>query len=233
MAGSPAHLRLVQRAVPAPALPDLRRTPRIVTPDEVIPGEFDDETGPLAGLDDGRLVALVARGETGAFETLYRRYAVFAINLAVRIQGNARDVEDVVHDAFLRAHDKVGELRDGQAFKGWLGAIVVSLIRSRLRKRRLMGAFGLTSKDPIDLDSIAAETASPEARAQLAQVYALLQTMPADERIAWTLRHVERHRLEAIAELLGCSLATAKRRITRAQRFIQDHFVAPFEGESA
>lgn len=228
MAGSPAHLRLVQHAVPAPGVPDLRRTPRIVSPDEVI-HEDSDESAELEALEDGRLVTLVARGETQAFETLYRRYAAFAINLAVRIQGNSRDVEDVVHDAFLRAHDKLGELRDGQAFKGWLGAIIVSLIRSRLRKRRLMGAFGLTSKDPIDLDSIASETAGPEARAQLAQVYALLQTMPADERIAWTLRHVERHRLEAIAELLGCSLATAKRRITRAQHFIQDHFVAPFE----
>ena len=228
MAGSPAHLRLVQRAVPASGAPDLRRAPRIVTPDEVLPGPGDDDT-PVSGLEDARLVSLVARGETGAFEALYRRYAGFAINLAVRIQGNSRDVEDIVHDAFLKAHDKLGELRDGQAFKGWLGAIVVSLIRSRLRKRRLMGAFGLTAKDPIDLDSIASESASPESRAQLAQVYALLQTMPADERIAWTLRHVERHRLEAIAELLGCSLATAKRRITRAQRFIQDHFVAPFE----
>lgn len=229
MAGSPAHLRLVQHAVPASGVRDLRRTPRIVTPDDIVPEDAGDESGELDGLEDGRLVALVARGETQAFETLYRRYAAFAINLAVRIQGNSRDVEDVVHDAFLRAHDKLSELRDGQAFKGWLGAIVVSLIRSRLRKRRLMGAFGLTSKDPIDLDSIASETAGPEARAQLAQVYALLQTMPADERIAWTLRHVERHRLEAIAELLDCSLATAKRRITRAQRFIQDHFVAPFE----
>ena len=230
MAGAPAHLRLVQRA--ASGAPDFRRAPRIVTPGDVLQGESSrDEPTSLEEALDERLVALAVQGETGAFEALYRRYAPFAINLAVRIQGNSRDVEDIVHDAFLRAHDKLAELRDGQAFKGWLGAIVVSLIRSRLRKRRLMGAFGLISKDPIDLDSVASESASPESRAQLAQVYALLQTLPADERVAWTLRHVERHRLEAIAELLGCSLATAKRRITRAQRFIQDHFVVAFEGD--
>ena len=55
--------------------------------------------------------------------------------------------------------------------------------------------------------------ADPEARVLLAQVYALLQTLPADDRIAWTLRYVERHRLEVVAEIVGCSLATAKRRI--------------------
>jgi RNA polymerase sigma-70 factor (ECF subfamily) len=60
----------------------------------------------------------------------------------------------------------------------------------------------------------------------LAQVYALLCTMPADDRIAWTLRYVERHRLEAVAELTACSLATAKRRIQRAQAFLSEHFVS-------
>lgn len=217
MAGAAAHLRLVEQQ-PA-SIPDAAG---FVDP---------SDAGPLASLEDAHLVSLASRGETGAFETLYRRYAGFAINLAVRIQGNARDVEDVVHDSFLRAHDKLAELRDGEAFKGWLGAIIVSLIRTRLRRRRLMGAFGLANTDPIDLDSIASSAASPEARAQLAQVYALLQTMPADDRIAWTLRYVERHRLEAVAELAGCSLATAKRRISRVQRFLQDHFVPAFEGQ--
>jgi len=214
MAGAPAHLRLVGDA-PAVAQPAAE------------PGECESDVS-----DDAALVALVLEGELGAFEALYRRHAGFAINLAIRIQGSSRDVEDIVHDAFLRVHDKLGEVRNGHAFKGWLGSIVVRLVRTRLRKRRLLGSFGLGSADPIDMDSIASESASPETRAELAQVYALLRTMPADDRIAWTLRHVERHRLEAVAELAGCSLATAKRRIQRAQRFLRDHFVPAFQGEA-
>lgn len=184
--------------------------------------------GPTAELEDGKLVALARERDRIAFEVLYRRHAGFAINLAVRIQGSAGDVEDVVHDAFLRAHQRLHELRDASAFRSWLGSIVVRLVRSRLRRRRLLNAFGLGLADPVELDAIASSDASPEARAQLAQIYALLQTMPPDERIAWTLRFVESHRLEAVAELSGCSLATAKRRIQRAQRFLSDHFVSPF-----
>jgi RNA polymerase sigma-70 factor (ECF subfamily) len=56
--------------------------------------------------------------------------------------------------------------------------------------------------------------------------------MPLNERIAWTLRYVERHRLEAVAELAGCSLATAKRRILKAQRFLAEHFVSPALGDA-
>jgi RNA polymerase sigma-70 factor (ECF subfamily) len=53
----------------------------------------------------------------------------------------------------------------------------------------------------------------------------LLQTLAVDDRIAWTLRFVEGHDLKAAADLVGCSLATIKRRIRRAQRFIEEHFV--------
>lgn len=183
--------------------------------------------GALAELEDAQLVALARESDTRAFEILYRRHAAFAINLAVRIQGSAGDVEDIVHDAFLRAQHRLRELRDNAAFRSWLGSIIVHLVRTKLRRRRLLTALGLSSAEPVELDAVASGDADPEVRAQLAQVYALLQTMPADERIAWTLRYIEKQRLESVAELTDCSLATAKRRILRAQRFLSAVFVSP------
>ncbi|HEY3494916.1 MAG TPA: sigma-70 family RNA polymerase sigma factor [Polyangiaceae bacterium] len=183
---------------------------------------------PAPGVDDAELVARVRRADSHAFESLYRRHAPFALNLAVRIQGTTADVEDVVHDAFLRAHQCLAELREAGAFRAWLGSIVVRIVRTRLRRRRLVSLLGLGQPEPVDLEAVAAPDADPEARALLAQVYALLQSLPADERIAWTLRHVERHRLESVAELTDCSLATAKRRIQRAQRYLDGRFVSPF-----
>jgi RNA polymerase sigma-70 factor (ECF subfamily) len=39
--------------------------------------------------------------------------------------------------------------------------------------------------------------------------------------------------LETVAVMMDCSLATAKRRIARAQRFLTEHFVAPFSQSSS
>lgn len=187
---------------------------------------------PDPGLDDERLVTRALGSDLLAFELLYRRHSGFALNLAVRIQGSAIDAEDVVHDAFLKASERLSELRDSSAFRPWLGSIVVRLVRTRLRRRRLLRSLGLASAEPIELDAIASPNADPESRVLLAQVYSLLQTLPADDRIAWTLRYVDHHRLEVVAKLLDCSLATAKRRILRAQRFLSEHFVPAFaEGE--
>lgn len=182
----------------------------------------------LAALSDAQLVALGCRGEVGALEILYRRHAAFAIHLAARIEGSARDVEDIAHDAFVRAFERLDDLTDRGAFRSWLGAIVVHAVRSRMRRHRLMSALGLgKSSEPVDLDALASPDASPHVRAQIAQIYALLRTLPTDDRIAWTLRCVEGHDLETVGRMTRCSLATVKRRITRAQRFLDDHFVEP------
>ncbi len=195
----------------------------------VLPGRASSsERAPQAGVDDETLVARARSHDLLAFELLYRRHAGFALGLAVRIQGAATDVEDIVHDAFLKASERLAELRDGSAFRPWLGSIVVRLVRTRLRRRRLLSSLGLASAEPIELDAIASPNADPESRVLLAQVYALLQTLPADDRIAWTLRYVDHHRLEVVATLVACSLATAKRRIFRAQRYLTDHFVPAF-----
>ena len=137
-------------------------------------------------------------------------------------------MEDIAHDAFLRAFERLGDLSDRAAFKSWLGAIVVHAVRSRMRRARLLALLGMgKSAEPIDLDAIASSDASPHTRAQIAQIYALLKTLPADERIAWILRSVEGHDLESVARMTRCSLATVKRRISRTQKFLEEHFVHP------
>ena len=189
---------------------------------------------PLRELPDAQLVALGCKGDNQALELLYRRHAAFAIHLAARIEGSAHDVEDIAHDAFLRAFERLNDLTDRGAFRSWLGAIVVHAVRSRMRRQRLLSVLGMgKSAEPVDLDAIASSDASPHTRAQIAQIYALLRTLPTDDRIAWTLRAVEGHDLETVARLTRCSLATVKRRIGRAQHFLDDHFIDPTNEGSA
>jgi RNA polymerase sigma-70 factor (ECF subfamily) len=138
--------------------------------------------------------------------------------LGVRVQGSPTDIEDIVHDAFLRVHDRLDTLRAGSSFRPWLASVVVSLVRTRMRKRRMLSLLGLSSADPIDLDALVSHDAGPEARAQIAQVYALLRGVPVDQAICWTLRYVEGRKLEEVAEVAKCSLATAKRRIAQVQQ---------------
>jgi RNA polymerase sigma-70 factor (ECF subfamily) len=169
---------------------------------------------------------LPARLESEAAEldldALFRRYASYVAAIAHRLLGRDDDVDDTVQEVFLAAVRGLGAIRDPGAVKAWLARIAVRVARRKLQKRRLRAFFGLD--DPAVYGSITDPSASPEQKALLARVYRVLDGVPANERVAWVLRHVEGEPLESVAALSGCSLATAKRRIAAAARTIEEAF---------
>lgn len=150
-------------------------------------------------------------------EQAFRAHLRYVSAIALRILGRDDEVDDVVQDVFLAAFKGLRALREMDAIKGWLATVTVRVATRRLRRRKLRGFFGL---DEHQYDDVAAQGASPEQRALLASVYALIDKLPVNERIAWTLRHVEGMQLDDVARACGCSLATAKRRIAAAHEKI-------------
>ena len=213
----------------AHARPNLRLVPRESKVDPVLKDDSPASVPsphPFSLLPDAELVGLAIQGNRNAQEWLYRRHAAYAIHLAARIEGSARNADDVVHDAFIAAFLRLRELKDPAAFRSWLGSIVVHNVRSVMRRARFLKTIGIDGEgEPVELDSLASPDASPFVRAQIAQIYALLQTQPVDNRIAWILREVEGHDLESVARLSGSSLISAKRRIARVQKFLDECFV--------
>jgi RNA polymerase sigma-70 factor (ECF subfamily) len=155
-------------------------------------------------------------------DTLFRRYAPYVAAVAHRLLGRDTDVDDTVQEVFVVAVRGVAGIRDPAAVKAWLARITVRVSRRRLRKRKLLSFFGFD--DPTMYDGVVDRAASPEQRALLARVYRVLDGIPANHRIAWSLRYVEGEPLEGVAALSGCSLATAKRRIAAAARALEEAF---------
>jgi RNA polymerase sigma-70 factor (ECF subfamily) len=144
----------------------------------------------------------------------FRAHARYVGAIALRILGRPEDVEDVVQEVFLDAHQRLPTLRDPAALKGFLATLTVRKSVRLLRRRGMRRFFGFD--DGFDYTQLADSNASPDERALVAQVYRLLDELPAEQRSAWVLRYVEGEKVERVAELCGCSLATAKRRIAAA-----------------
>jgi RNA polymerase sigma-70 factor (ECF subfamily) len=144
----------------------------------------------------------------------FRRYAGYVAAVATRLLGRDDEVNDVVQDVFVVALTGLESLREPAAVKSWLATLTVRIASRKLRLRRLKSWVGLDRF--VGYQSLVSESASPEQRALLAHVYTVLDRMPVAPRVAWTLRYVEGHELEAVAQLCNCSLATAKRRIAAA-----------------
>lgn len=168
---------------------------------------------------DAALVAAARAGEPWAREALFRRHARLANGLAFRLLGrDDQDIDDIVQDAYVTVLDKLDRLEDPQAFASFLSSIVVHRVSRLLRRRRLARRLGLLPRAvPIDPTSFMAATAPPDAVAELRSIYAIVEDLPTDERLALLLRRVEGLPLEEVARLCDCSLATVKRRIAAAE----------------
>ena len=164
----------------------------------------------------------VAGGRRQRLAELYEDYAVFVAWFASRLLPRREEVEDIVQEVFLIAADNLDNLTDPPKIRGWLKTVTLRRIGRRLRWARVRARFGIV---PISSESVehlvASPQASPEDRAALRELLEVLGKLPLDLRVAWTLRYMHEETLEAVAELTSCSLATAKRRISAAQQWIQ------------
>jgi RNA polymerase sigma-70 factor, ECF subfamily len=153
-------------------------------------------------------------------ERAFQTWSPYVAGVAIRLLGRDQDVEDIVQDVFVEALRTLSSLRDPAREKAWLAAVTVRVVMRRLRRRRIARLLGLA--ETWDPSWLTAPEADPEQRALLRQVYRLLDDFPASERIAWSLRYLQGEKLEDVAALCGCSLATAKRRITAVQNVIEE-----------
>ncbi|HMJ15861.1 MAG TPA: sigma-70 family RNA polymerase sigma factor [Polyangiaceae bacterium] len=169
-----------------------------------------------AGPSDAALVLSARAGERWAQEALFRRHAMMANNLAHRLLLSDSDLDDLVQDSFIAAFESLDRLVDPQAFASWLCSIIVRTAHKRLRRKRLLERLGLLRPSPVDLDVLATRSTPPDVATELRKLYAVVQRLPAEERVVLLLRRVEGLTVGEIAEQLGRSPATVKRRLERA-----------------
>jgi RNA polymerase sigma-70 factor (ECF subfamily) len=166
------------------------------------------------GTDD-ELLQRVRRDRSAAGALLHDRFSSEVNGLVWRLLGVDQDHDDLVHLVFCRLIAKIDTVREAEKLPGFVRQVVVNTVYSELRKRRVRRFFfAVESHRPepyVDAQS------SLESRDLLSKVYAALDAMPTLDRLAFSLRHIEGKQLTEVAELCGCSLATVKRRLARAE----------------
>jgi RNA polymerase sigma-70 factor (ECF subfamily) len=166
-------------------------------------------------------MADVVAGEAVSFEALFRRYAGYVARLAARLLGSGdADLDDVVQDVFWLASRRIAKIPDLTQARGWLATVTTRVVRRKLQRRRFRAFFHAS---PVNVD-VPAPGAGAEEHAMLARLYEVLEGLPTDERLAWSLRYLEGEALDAVAAACGCSLSTAKRRVNAAKTVIDEVF---------
>jgi RNA polymerase sigma-70 factor, ECF subfamily len=165
---------------------------------------------------DAALVAGLRAGQATGGAALYDRYSRHVRRVLVRVLGPDEDLGDLVQDVFVEAIDSIDSLDTPEALRGWLASIAVFRARAEIRRRARTRWFPLFAVDR--LPEVAAPVSTPEVDEAVRATYRVLAKLPADERIAFALRFIDGMQVSEIAGTCRVSIATIKRRLTRAQR---------------
>lgn len=169
---------------------------------------------PLQGSDAEILAALRGRLATGG-AALFDRYHQHVRRILVRVLGAQSEINDLVQDVFVTAIDNIDRVADPESLRSWLTSIAVFTARKQIRRYARRRFFVLYPHE--DFPEPEAPVSTPEIEEALRTTYRVLAKMPADERIAFTLRFVEEMELGEMAKACRVSLATIKRRLQRSK----------------
>jgi RNA polymerase sigma-70 factor (ECF subfamily) len=199
-----ATLRLIARH------PSPQAAPPATTPEVAVAPAITREQGTEL------LVYQLQSGSREAKAVLFDRYAQHVGGMLGRLLGNDPELSDVLHDVFVAAYAGITRLKEPRALTNWLTQITVFTARKHIRTRKRRRLLLLVGFDAFPDSST--ELVPLEVGDALRATYAVLSKLDTDERIAFALRHIEGMDLLAVAAAMNVSLATVKRRLTRAQQ---------------
>jgi len=189
---------------------------------------------------DHELVRRVQRGDKAAFDLLVRKYQHKLTGLVSRYVSDWSECQDVVQETFIRAYRAVGKFRGDSQFYTWIYKIAVNTAKNHL--------ISSNRRPPMDdVDAVDAvhyasgerlrDTDTPEhqlLRQEIEQtVTSTVEALPAELRVAITLREVDGLSYEEIAEAMECPIGTVRSRIFRAREAIDAHLRPLLDNERA
>jgi RNA polymerase sigma factor (sigma-70 family) len=187
------------------------------------------------------VVRRAQRKDAAAFAQLIGRHERAALSVAFGVLSDATASGDVVQEAFVRAWERLSDLKEPARFGPWLCGIVRNLAIDSLRRNRHEPRAGSQSPALQDLRRDDGRGGAghghgehgsagycPDPSEELTQrerqdaVAAALQTLDDISRSAVVLRYYDGLSSRQIGDLLGLAPAAVDMRLTRARRQLRD-----------
>jgi RNA polymerase sigma-70 factor (ECF subfamily) len=190
---------------PVPA--DVRPPLRIGNPERVARGA------------DAALVRAAGCGDSRAAFEIWRKYRTLVRSRIGRSIGE-HDIEDHVQDVFVGLFENLRRLRNPDALRAFIVGIAVRVAGSELRRRHHRRGLLLFQAGELPEPRWLGNDGT-DAREVLGHIVRVIERLGLASGLVFEMRYVEDRDVVEMAEVLGVSLATMKRRLARvSSRFL-------------
>ncbi len=178
----------------------------------------------------GKLVKRARDTETSAdsrnvaFSELVRRYQDMAYGFAYAMLGDFHLAQDAIQEAFILAYCRLGNLKEPEAFGGWLRKIVRTVCNRLTRRKKLP-----TQKQGVveNVRSYAEEASTAaEKNEQREGVQAAVLGLPKLQREVVSLFYINGYSHKEISDFLEVPVTTVKSRLEASRKHLKERMAA-------
>ncbi|MCB0210059.1 MAG: sigma-70 family RNA polymerase sigma factor [Anaerolineae bacterium] len=158
-----------------------------------------------------------------AFGQLVRHYQAMVYATASTILDDKQLAEEAVQEAFITAYQKLPQLREPDAFPGWIKQI------GRNAALRLVRGKSLPTASIDSAHDIPISEADPALKAEVSdlreQVLTAVEALPDHERSVVELFYIQGYSQREVADVLTLPLTTVKKRLQYARQRLRETMV--------
>lgn len=169
---------------------------------------------------DAQLVQETLDGDKEAFVLLVARYERSVRAAAMSIVKSSHTADDIAQDTFVRAWEQLPNLRNPKVFGPWLMKIARRCAIDSLKRQQSV-------KYSDGLDQMAAYERNGQLDEQNQHLLETIQRLPRAERQVVMLRYFGPHTVRDLAKIVGRSVGTVTKQLSRAHKRLKRRLQEP------
>lgn len=167
---------------------------------------------------DIQLMLRVRAGDDAAFEALHERYQRRLVGFFWGLTRDAIAANELAQDTFLRIWQVRLRYKASGPFAAYLFAVARMVYLEQRRKSYRLAQLGVRAAENLPSLNSQGPDGPAEAAEMESALFAALETLPEEQRIAFLMHTVQGLPMEEVAAALDCPLNTARSRRILAVR---------------
>lgn len=180
-------------------------------------------------MEETELLQKLKVGDTEAFNELVLLYAPTVLNTCNRFLLDKQDAEDVSQEVFIEVYQSIGSFRGESKLSTWIYRIAITRSLDEIKKRNRNKRITSIGKI-LHLDEIAhlitggiMPDKSLYEKERMKEVMSALNSLPDNQRIAFTLSKIDGYTNKEVAEILKTTPIAVESLIYRAKKKVSSN----------
>jgi RNA polymerase sigma-70 factor (ECF subfamily) len=180
-------------------------------------------------MNDKELIGAIKAGNSQAFKALVEQYKNLVVNTCYGFLQHREDAEDLAQEVFVEIYESLHAFREEAKLSTWLYRIAVNKCLNQIKRRKhqrwLKSLQAILGGEGETLETADESGANPHTDLEQQERVKVLQqaidSLAANQKIAFTLSKYEDLSYQEIAEVMGTTIPAVESLLNRAKKNLQ------------